>query len=177
MTRSPPWSSTISWRRYGRYVLRPGRAISEGVADYFSASSLNDSAIGSYVQVNLGGTGALRELDCQKPLQTCQKLSNSSWTGEIHDDSIFFSQALWDIRRARINDQPLTGQSCVDGLVFQALLFFPESFSEFYDALLRVDGDGRVAACAGAKTDIPTAFTPTHGLILSSGDAWEHNDG
>ncbi|MEK7388115.1 MAG: M4 family metallopeptidase [Elusimicrobiota bacterium] len=182
--------ATVTRHEYVHYLLEKiwsiqnfgqAGAISEGIADYFAASSLNNSAIGAYVMASLGGGGPLRELDCQKAGQTCRVLSNTTWSGEIHDDSIFFSQALWDIRRARIAALGASaGRSCADGLVFQSLLFFPESFSEFYEALRRVDGDGRVSACGGAGTaqsDIITAFTTTHGLILANADGWERNDG
>jgi hypothetical protein len=156
-------------------------AISEGNADYFAASSLNDPSIGAYVLGALGGSGSLRDLDCQLPGIPCRVLSNLSWVGEIHDDSIYLSQALWDIRRERIAARGYAlGRSCVDNLVFQSLLYFPESFGEFYDALRRVDADGRVAAACGgagaAQAAINTAFA-THGLILGSGDAYERNDG
>ncbi|MBI5246183.1 MAG: hypothetical protein HY923_03310 [Elusimicrobia bacterium] len=155
-------------------------AISEAQADYFSASSLNNSSIGTYVLATLGGTGALRELDCTKPGITCRVLSSLSWAGEIHDDSIFLSQAEWDIRRDRIAALgPAAGRSCADGLVFQSMLFFPESFSEVYDAMRRVDAEGRVAACGGAGTAqaaINTAFA-SHGLVLGAGDVYERNDG
>lgn len=155
-------------------------AISEANADYFAASSLNQPTIGAYVLAALGGTGALRDLDCQLPGIPCRVLSSLSWTGEIHDDSIFLSQALWDIRRDRIAALGYAqGRSCADGLVFQSLLFFPESFGEFYDAMRRVDAEGRVASCAGAGTaqaGINTAFA-SHGLVLGAGDVHERNDG
>ncbi len=154
-------------------------AISEGLADYFSGTSLNDSAIGTYVLGALGGSGALRELDCTKPGIPCRILSNATWVGEIHDDSIYLSQALWDIRRDRIAALGFKqGRSCTDGLVFQSLLFFPESFGEMFDAMRRVDAEGRVPACGGASTAqaaINTAFA-AHGLILGAGDLYERND-
>ncbi|MBI2787481.1 MAG: PepSY domain-containing protein [Elusimicrobia bacterium] len=156
-------------------------AISEGNADYFAASSLNNPSIGAYVLGALGGTGSLRDLDCQLPGIPCRVLSSLSWVGQIHADSIYLSQALWDIRRDRIAARGYAlGRSCADGLVFQSLLFFPESFGEFYDAMRRVDADGRVAAACGgagaAQAAINTAFA-SHGLILGSGDANERNDG
>ncbi len=183
--------ATVSHHEYVHYILEKiwpiqnfgqAGAISEGNADYFAASSLDNSAIGAYVNGRLNGSGPLRELDCQKAGQSCQVLSNATWTGEIHLDSVFFSQALWDIRRNRIAALGFTaGRSCADGLVFQSLLFFPESFSEFYDAIRRVESEGRVAACGGAgaagQAAIVTAFTTTHGLIASGGDVWERNDG
>lgn len=181
--------ATVSHHEYTHYMVEKiwsiqnfgqAGAISEGIADYFSASSLDDSAIGQFVVGGLGGSGALREIDCQKPGQTCKVLSNTSWTGEIHDDSIFLSQALWDIRRdRRLALGNVTGQKCADGLVWQSLFFFPESFSEFYDAIRLVDARGSVAACGGASTaqaTINTAFA-THGIILTSGDSFERNDG
>ena len=108
-------------------------------------------------------------------------LNSTTWVGEIHDDSVYLSQALWDIRRERISIRGYAlGRSCVDGLVFQSLLFFPESFAEFYDAMRRVDAEGRVAAACGgagaAQAAINTAFA-SHGLILGAGDALERNDG
>ncbi|MEK7234770.1 MAG: PepSY domain-containing protein [Elusimicrobiota bacterium] len=181
--------ATVSRHEYVHYLVEKiwpmqnfgqAGAISEANADYFAASSLDAPAIGKYVLGSLGGTGALRDLDCQLPNVTCKVLSNQTWSGEIHDDSIYLSQALWDIRRERISALGYTlGRSCADGLVFQSLLFFPESFGEFYDAMRRVDAEGRVAACGGtsaAQAAINTAFA-SHGLILGSGDAFERNDG
>ncbi|MDD5304799.1 MAG: PepSY domain-containing protein [Elusimicrobia bacterium] len=182
--------ATVSHHEYVHYLVEKiwsiqnfgqAGALSEGFSDYFAASSLNDPAIGASVVGSLGGTGSLRDLDCQLPGVTCKVLSSLSWLGEIHDDSIYFSQALWDIRRDRIANLPTyaLGRSCADGLVFQSLLFFPESFGEFYDAMRRVDATGAVSACGGAGTAqaaINTAFA-SHGLILGAGDALERNDG
>ena len=155
-------------------------AISEGIADYFAASSLDHASIGTYVVSALGGTGALRELDDVAHPDLMRVLSAGTWLGEIHDDSVFFSQALWDIRRDRIaNLVSPNGRNCADGLAFQALLFFPESFREFEDAMLRVDQLGTVTACGAANTNqglISGAFS-SHGLLLGSGDAYEPNDG
>ena len=181
--------ATVTHHEYVHYIVEKiwpiqnfgqAGAISEALADYFAGSSLNDPTIGAYVLGSLGGSGALRDLDCLLPGIPCRVLSSLSWTGEIHDDSIFLSQALWDIRRDRITALGYaTGRSCADGLVFQSLLFFPESFGEMYDAMRRVDAEGRVPACGGAGTAqaaINTAYA-SHGLILGSGDALERNDG
>ncbi len=158
-----------------------GGAISEGVADYFAASSLDFSSIGRHVVATLGGSGSLRELDCNKDPTRCKSFSAAGvWVGLIHDDSEPLAQALWEIRTNRIAALGhANGRSCVDGLIFQTLLYFPESFDEVYDGLRRVDAEGRVAACGGAATvqaAINSAFA-THGLIFSSGDGWERNDG
>ncbi|PIR19584.1 MAG: hypothetical protein COV48_01200 [Elusimicrobia bacterium CG11_big_fil_rev_8_21_14_0_20_64_6] len=182
--------ATVTHHEYTHYLVEKiwsiqnfgqAGAISEGFSDYFAAGSLNDPAIGAHVLAAITGSpGSLRDIDCQVPGVSCRVLSSVSWVGEIHDDSIFFSQALWDIRRDRIAALTYdTGRSCADGLVFQALLFFPESFREFYDAMSRVDAMGLVPNCGVAGTAqaaINTAFG-AHGLLLGSGDALEDNDG
>ena len=190
--------ATVTHHEYTHYMVEKiwsiqnfgqAGAISEGLADYFSATSLNDSSIGAYYN----GGPALRELDCLDPGtaeynkcrllcsgSSCQATSpagyvNTAWAGEIHDDSRFFSQALWDIRADQITRLgPSAGPACADGLVFQSLLFFPESFEEFLDALSRVDSQGLVAACGGANmtygSSIFRRFTQ-HGLSLGSNEA------
>jgi len=190
--------ATVTHHEYTHYVVEKiwsiqnfgqAGAISEGLADYFSATSLNDSSIGNYY----GGGTPLRELDCLHPgtaaTNKCAKLCSGSscscpdpndahycdmsWQGEIHADSLFFSQALWDIRADQIARLGASaGQQCADGLVFQALLFFPESFQESFDALKRVDSEGLVAACGGAskaQTSILGRFS-AHGLQLGSNE-------
>ena len=129
--------ATVPRHEYTHYVVQKiwdiqnygqAGALSEANADYWSASSLDDPAIGRYAVQALGGSGPLRQLDDQAG--TFYKLGAApgpglvtSWTGEIHDDSPFLSQALWDIRRAAVarlgHD---AGRSCSDGLVFQSLL-------------------------------------------------------
>ncbi len=159
-------------------------AVSEAMADYFAASSLNYTAIGKFFNATLGVNSPLRELDCPAfPNPACKKLTATNWAGQIHDDSIYLSQSLWDIRKKVASNllpaAPAQAQSCADGLVFQTLLFFPESFSEVYDAIRRVDQVGSVAACPGANSVasiISTAFSD-HGLPIPKGDSFEYNDG
>ncbi|MCX5794045.1 MAG: PepSY domain-containing protein [Elusimicrobia bacterium] len=188
--------ATVPRHEYTHYVVEKiwsiqnfgqAGAISEGLADYFAATSLDDSSIGAYYNYP---EAPLRELDCRNPAKSwangkCSKLCSGTacnplpvngyldqaWNGEIHADSIFFSQALWDIRAdqiARLN--PSVGQACADGLVFQALQFFPESFEEFLDALKRVDSQGLVPACGGPvqNSSIIPRFN-AHGLLLGGG--------
>ncbi len=189
--------ATVPHHEYVHYVLEKiwsiqnfGQAgtISEGDADYFAASSLDDPAIGEYVCTNLQGSACwLRQIDDTltppyklNDLNCGQSGKGPCWSGEIHDDSPFYSQALWDIRREAItrlgHDQ---GRACADQLLFQSLLFFPESFQEVYQAMLQVDAMGAVAACGGAnaeQAEIGSAFG-AHGLIQSGGDAYEPDDG
>lgn len=158
-----------------------GGAISEAVADFFSAASLDFPRIGLHVVTAFGGTGALRELDCAVN-GTCKVLGgNYNWAGEIHDDSNVISQALWEIRKDRIAAQgAAAGKSCADGLVFQSLLFFPDSIDELLDAMLKVDAIGGVPACgagvcggiaAGCVQSVINARFAAHGLILSGSTA------
>ncbi len=184
--------ATVPHHEYTHYVVEKiwsiqnfgqAGALSEANADYFSASSLNDPAIGTYVMGSLGTPGPLRQIDDQAPSSVFYSLNTptvSPWSGEIHLDSLFLSQALWDIRRAEIAAHGYTaGQSCADGLEFQSLLYFPESFAELYEAMLQVDSLGAVTACGGinaAHAVITSAFS-AHGLLPIQGDAYEGPNG
>ncbi|MBI4376507.1 MAG: hypothetical protein HY549_08665 [Elusimicrobia bacterium] len=178
--------ATVPRHEYTHYVLEKifsiqnfgqAGAISEAVADYFAASSLNRSSIAPFT--NTGFTSppsytALRELDCPA-LTSCRVLTSSNWNGEIHDDSLFLSQALWEIRAA-------VGNGCADQMVFQSMLSFPESFQEFIRGMERAHSS--ISACGGSNfaTQVNPRFT-AHGLPLGAGTndpydtASEHNDG
>ncbi|MHB2026480.1 MAG: FlgD immunoglobulin-like domain containing protein [Elusimicrobiota bacterium] len=202
--------ATVPHHEYTHYVVQKiwniknfgqAGAISEGNADYWSATSLNDPNIGSYVMSAVGnGYTPLRELDDNSAFNCpgaascvpcsegphCDVLvsgANNNWTGEIHTDSIFFSQSLWDIRRALIAASAAHGQACAEEMEFQALLSFPESFSEFYDGLnAAINAPSmptELPACAAAGetvaqlgTLVNAAFS-AHGLILSQGQGFE----
>ncbi|MBI5883033.1 MAG: T9SS type A sorting domain-containing protein [Elusimicrobia bacterium] len=154
-------------------------AIQEALAYYYAASALNHSTSGLWFNRILNPTvpnpSPVMELACPP---NCKVLSTTGWIGEVHDDSAFIGQAFWSIRKKVIDDLSLPA-ACADGLIFESLLFFPESFAEFYDALLRVDAAGTVAACGGANTvgGIITVAFDDHGLPAPRGDDWERNDG
>lgn len=186
--------ATVPHHEYTHYIVNKiwslvnfGQAgtISEANADYFSASSLNDPNIGSYINYFYGQYngnyvtyGPLRALDCATN-PPCYNLGSNTpaWSGEIHADSPFVSQALWDIRK-------IEGQQCADNLEFQALLFFPESFNELYDALQLADkagapGCGSPAGTPGfASSEISVAFNShiPDAVSQSGEDAYEPND-
>ncbi|MBI4425595.1 MAG: hypothetical protein HY554_17830 [Elusimicrobia bacterium] len=153
-------------------------AISEAVADYFAASSLDVSSIGKYVAAE----GALRELECDPDATPACKRFPDHWRGEIHDDSVPLSQALWEVRGDLISSAlgDAAGKACADGLVFNSLFFFPDSFQEFYDAMLVVDtlDPLSVPSCGSrnaAGDTIRTRFSGHMSLNLTG--AYEPNDG
>lgn len=153
-------------------------AVSESVADYFSATSLNHSAIGGGVAGAFGSEASLRNLACNHSggSPAC-KVYPTDWAGEIHDDSLPLSQSLWDLRTS-------VGAACTDELVFQSLFYFPYSFEEFLDAMLQVNAraPGVTPQCVGSNatraTSIASAFSG-HGISTTTagGDAFEPNDG
>jgi Zn-dependent metalloprotease len=150
-------------------------AISEGIADYLSASSLNNPKVGEYTASKFGSEGALRDLDSTHAGNF--KSYPANWTGEIHEDSLILSQPLWEVRQA-------AGAACADKLAFRALFFFPDSFKEFLQAMLAVSSLSSSLApeCGASGTRnalISTSFS-SHGVSASAAansDAYEPNDG
>lgn len=159
-------------------------AISEGLADYFAGSSLEISAIGGYTQASLGGHGAFRELNCTSG-QACYRTFPTNWTGLIHDDSLMVSQALWDLRKDLVSNPPAPGPAldCADTLVYEALFFFPDSFSEMLNALIEVsDRSQTLAPACGPNSSVRSriiAHFAAHGISQtpSDQDIYEPNDG
>lgn len=157
-------------------------AISEAVADYFSASSLELPSIGGFVGSQFSGEGSLRELDCAaKP--PC-RLFPAHWTGAIHDDSRMVSQALWELRAGLITTLgAANGKACADGLAFNALFYYPDSFADLLRALLAVSARSAAAVpvCGANNTHdglIQARFS-NHGIVIPAGDqdVYEPNDG
>ena len=157
-------------------------AISEGLSDYFAASSLGISKIGAFTASAFGTVGALRELDCVTNGGCVVFPTN--WVGSVHEDSRSVSQSLWEIRTSLISTLGASnGQSCADGLVFQALFFYPDSFGDFLDSMLQVSADSAtlVPTCGANNTQnglIQAQFS-THGIYTpaTDQDIYEPNDG
>lgn len=82
-----PW-----WVADEQGVLPAPLAMHEALADYFSSAIAGDGRVGEYAGRNFGD-GAIRDLD---RMDVCP----SNLTGEAHDDSVFFSGALWATRQA-----------------------------------------------------------------------------
>lgn len=158
-------------------------ALSEAVADYFSITSFLPSAptlstMGKYIGKE-SGEASVRDL------LTPVKVMPTDWHGEIHDDSLFLSQALYKLRNGtalqslgNFNASPaaFAGMPRADIFAFAALFYFPDNFANFYEAFVdacrQIDG----ADCdASALSKIDTAFND-HGIAPSyydTGDYYE----
>lgn len=99
------WGSSVS----------PG-AMNEGLADYFSSAITGDPNVGEYAAKNVsaGYGGVIRTLDNKA---TCPE----SLTGEVHEDSNFFSGGLWSVRKSL----PETDRNTFDAAVLAALMAAP----------------------------------------------------
>jgi Zn-dependent metalloprotease len=159
-------------------------AMSEALADYFAGSSLNSGDIGGFTASALGGVGAFRSLDCALT-PPCQVFPNN-WQGLIHPDSRMLSQAWWEIRNELMKPGqlgPAAGQACADGLVWQALFFFPDSFHEMLKAMLLVtENSSTLLPICGANNSqrgIILARFGAHGVFEfpADQDVYEPNDG
>ncbi len=162
-----------------------GAAISEAVADYFALSSLanplNDdkpytSKIGEYVNLTTqSGEGAVRDLSGTEVFDAATWTENAI-NGQ-HKNSLFLSQTLWALRTKYTSGV----YQHADELVWNALLFFPDSLLEFRDAMLAVAQAKASAWGADYSDDIEAAFD-AHGLnyssiITANGDIYEPNNG
>jgi membrane-bound inhibitor of C-type lysozyme len=111
----------------------------------------------------------------------------ASWAGEVHDDSLILSQALYSLRNGGTHSLgaftagPFAGQPRSDVFIFDALFYFPDNFANFRDALemacLRLEPDDCPGA-TGYLSKINGAFT-AHGISAPpvGGDYYEPNNG
>jgi Zn-dependent metalloprotease len=121
---------------------------------------------------------------------------SGNWDGEVHDDDNMLTRSLW---RLRYNHADSNGKNYFLGLlpansslgitqtiprsdfyVFNALMFYPDTFLEFRDDMVLV---GKQMITLGydtsvSTTNIATAFA-IHGITetRSGGDIYEPNDG
>lgn len=154
-----------------------GAAISEAVSDYFALSSLKNgsgvpytSIIGAYV-AGSSGEGMARNLDGSDVYSAEKWIANGAPMGQ-HANSKFLSQALW---RLRINSNTSVANNA-DKLVWNALMFFPDSLLEFRDAMISAAG-----ALGVSVSEVESAFD-AHGItydniITAQGDIYEPNNG
>lgn len=156
-----------------------GAAISEAVSDYFALSSLKDasgkpytSIIGAYV-AGTSGEGMARNLDGTDSYTPEKWIANGAPMGQ-HANSKFLSQALWQLRMSSIGAN-------IDKLVWNALMFFPDSLLEFRDAMIAVAGISAIGGNSAWVTAVEDAFD-AHGItydniITAQGDIYEPNNG
>lgn len=163
-------------------------AISEAMADFFAASSFwnegycspaagctgdNLVTLGAYVGV---GEGAARDISASgKPHDS--HIYPTDWLGEVHDDSLFLSQALYSLGNPNgsrylgtfsTTGGTFDGRSKAEVLAFAALFYFPDTFSNYLDAMLdactQLDTKWGGGTCdSGDRTAITAAFSD-HGI-------------
>ncbi|MBI4064367.1 MAG: hypothetical protein HY401_08730 [Elusimicrobia bacterium] len=139
-------------------------ALSEALADYFATDAFNNLFSPSPAKTTFGEwafAASSRQLQ-----QSTPKTYPANWTGEIHDDSLIVSGALWDLRNS------VLGSTQTKNLVRDALFYFPDSFQSFYEAL--------ITTSAGRFNSTITSAFNSHGIgswIISGADALEPNDG
>ncbi len=159
-------------------------AISEALADYFAISSLLPAhptltAMGAYIGKESGEASAR---DLVSPI----RVMPADWRGEIHDDSLFLSQALYKLRNGAQNlgnfngggpmDNKFAGRPRSDVFAFAALFYFPDNFANFYEAFVDACRQIDAGDCDAATiSKIDTAFND-HGIAPSyydTGDSYE----
>lgn len=107
----------------------PG-AINEGYADYFSATFSGNALMAEFVGSAFGMSGALRDLENSKKCP-------DDVHGEVHDDSEWFSAALWELRQEyKVSD---SDHWDIDAAIFSALLELPSAASYTVAALTTID--------------------------------------
>ncbi len=156
-----------------------GAAIAEGVSDYFALSSIVNpvtgypytSEIGTFVALQSAtGEGMVRNLNGNAEFDPLDWISNGA-SGQYHN-SLILSQALWEVRNNAIT------KDVADGIVFTALMFFPDSFLEFRDAMLAAS---TALGYTTANSVIEAAFDRHKinydSIITANGDIYEPNNG
>ena len=158
-------------------------ALSEAIADYFSMSSFwsepspqnSVTTLGSFIGAGEAGS---RNITGGAPTGI-RKLSATSncgsgytcWAGEVHDDSLFLSQALYDLRKGAYDLGTFTdsnstyfGQHHTDVFAFAALFYFPDNFANYLDAMLDACRQLEGTNCdAAMQQKIRNAFS-AHGI-------------
>lgn len=184
-------------------------AISEGLADYFSGTSFNTApvpGIAAFARKQSAGNNSMyvpiRSMrpindagsNCPVHPQTgnteksvCFMKFPRDWLGEIHDDGVIMSQALWLLRpdSGRTDHSyelglDTRGVRKSDRLAWEAHYFYPDSFPGFLEAMLTFAELNRssLGFTDADIANIKNAFA-LHGISTTSagGDSLEPNDG
>lgn len=136
-------------------------AMDEGFADYWACTITDNSERNEGILV------------CEPYLDKIRNLDNTLiWpddaTGEEHHDGQIIGGALWDLRQ-----NPNVGSYVTNDLFFEALWWFPFSFSEYMDAVLMAadefygNGDGVVDYNTPYVIEIFNSFSTNHHIYSS----------
>ncbi|HAT73263.1 MAG TPA: hypothetical protein DCS63_10660 [Elusimicrobia bacterium] len=155
-------------------------AISEALADYFSLASFwsegkTISTLGNFI-----GAGEASARDISGAAPTGFRKMPDDWWGEVHEDSLPLSQALYSLQPGKtrtlgtFDTGTYAGQRKADVLAYAALFYFPDNFANFLDAM--VDACSQFNARWPGSCDsanIKNAFAD-HGIgSAAGGDAYE----
>jgi cysteine-rich repeat protein len=139
-------------------------ALSEGIADYLSATITNDAGLarGFFVA------------EPDEPLRQLDPVGDEwHWpddlTGEVHDDGRIIGGTLWDLRTALITKLgPAAGIARTDHIWFQSIRRAVDIPTMYPEALVADDDDGNLANGTPNECEINLAFQ-AHGLLGAGG--------
>jgi len=133
-------------------------SLSEGVSDYLAATIVDDPAMG--IGFFLDDPGPLRHLD---PMN-----SEAVWPddidGDTHVTGLIIAGALWDLRKALVEDQGPAGVAVADHIYYEATRRAVDIPSMYFEALAADDDDGDLANGTPNQCHINSAFA-RHGLF------------
>lgn len=131
----------------------PG-AMNEGLADFFSSAIAGDSKVGEYAVGDLGLGTSIRDL---ASADACP----AQVGGEVHQDSVMFSGALWDVRKTLGNEQ----QAQFDAAVFAAMTSSSSGDLGYEDFAKLVAASLEASPLGKAVADAQNAAFTARGLL------------
>lgn len=157
-------------------------ALSEALADYFAISSfMKDNyavtTTGNYIDA---GEATSRNLAGGAPSGV--RSMPDDWWGEIHEDSLILSQAMYKLRDpgsahylGTFGSGAFSGLPKADVFTYSALFYFPDNFANFYEAFSESCRRLDPAGCPALQGKIDSAFAD-HGIpptYFATGDSYE----
>ncbi len=124
-------------------------AMDEALADYFAATYTEDSVIGDWVL----------PVVYQRDLSADFKKYPDHWVGEVHDDSLIYSGALWEFRT-------VVSSTTVNETIFDSLFFQPDSFQTGLQAILLADDDDNDLSNGTPNQMVIELAFANHGITL-----------
>jgi len=161
-------------------------AISEAMADYFSLTSFWNDAFDINILGNFIGSGEAVSRDLSQCVSGTPCTMPTDWRGEVHDDSLMLSRALYKLRKnpsyslGTFAGGTFNGLNKADVFTFAALFYFPDNFSNFLDAYIDACKQIDTSVCnTNIQNKIINAFS-AHGITslgYASSDIYEPNNG